>query len=500
MNPELTTVGKAEARSILVMTSAVSGSGLAGLAVAFLTGLIVPNLLGPDRYGAWQSIYIWTPYLGLSATSILEGMHRKLPLLRGAGEFELAFRLKQSVFRAVVLLGLIQSMILSVVAFVGPWTVGVRLGMLALSLSGAFLVPTSAYTYMFRGDNVFPLLARYNFASALVTLLYPPLVWRWGVTGAYVALIAGNVSLFSYCWYLHKAHAALGPSYSGSPAVAWSDVRQLLTFGVPVACLGLVTIIGRAVDRYLILTFLDRASLGYYLANVMFAAPFAAFIGSMNGVLYVRQSERYGASRNAAVLRPIVSLMIASTGRVCFPVAAAIIVGLPEIVSLTLPKYTAGVVAGQIYLAGLVFYLVAGAGYNVVLVVGRPALLWAPQCTLLLVNAAVSAILLALGYKLVGAASGALIAFVLSGCWLLARTTRCADMPSAERRRAFIQVGFCALWCYGSAFMFGRGCLVANNLLGSLFLKELLCLASTAWLAYRPIREFRAVIAGGTSG
>jgi len=463
--------------TLLIDTLKVSGSTLVGLAISFAAGLFVPRLLGPERYGVWQTLYLAVPYLGITTAGVIQGMHRELAILRGQDRLSDLATVESAALSFVWILALIQGGAISALALVAL-TTGVRaeigVGILGLGLVSIASLPASTYGHIFRGEDRFDLLSRTNLVTAVSYLSMPPLVWLLGFNGAVVALVLNNVVLLLYTFTLWPWRFRFS-----LPAPL---LIRLAKIGFPLLVLTFLETATRTVDRYLIVGLFDSTRLGYYSAANVFLTPLTVGTGGLTAVLYMRQAEAYGRHGHTSALKELTLTPLVTLAHLVFPAAAMLVVGLPEIVETVLSKYVSGVVPSQINCAGFCFYLVATVCNCTFLTTSQTRWLYLAFSATLVTNILVSWVLARNGYGLVGIAIGAALGYVVYGIITVSRALVTIGATRLEWRKAAVGVGATFMWCMAASkvvlWIGGSG----GAPLPRFVLKEILCLLLTGWL------------------
>jgi len=135
----------------------------------------------------------------------------------------------------------------------------------------SFLVPILAVVFLFingifyflqnelRWANRPRLYVFISFISALTTAILACiflLVFNWGLSGLYFALIVGNIAAISI--------AVLKMPEIGKINIVTTDLAALLKFSVPLAISSLFLILAMTIDRYMVAHFLSLESLAGY--------------------------------------------------------------------------------------------------------------------------------------------------------------------------------------------------------------------------------------------
>lgn len=472
--PEVTLPAQSWVRSLIADVFRVTGSTFLGQAVGFVAFLVMARQLGPAVYGEWQTLQILVPYLGFVAIGSIQGLHRELPILRGRGDTEQAEHVIQATFSFAGLTSLIASLLLCLAAASGKMRQPLPFGLVGLALFCVFDMLAGVYGHIFRGENRYDLLGRANIVSGLSNLFYPALAAFWMFRGAVAAQVLGAAAVLIYSAAIYPVRFRF--------TLPWPLIRKQIAIGFPIMLLTAIALVGRTVDRYLILGFLTPAHLGYYMAASMFFAPLNLIFNGLNAVLYTRQGLSYGKDASDPMVRQLVVRPLEAMAGIVFPAAAALAVGLPEVVGFILPKYLPGVVSAQIILLGLSFYLTLSTGASVLFVLGRSYSIYISYAVMILLNGSIGYFFLRNGWGLAGAAIGASSGYIGSGLVTVGLSLTALGLTRDEIRATAGKLLGPFFWCVGiaAALLFAFRHTPASPL--SFCLKMGLCLLGTAWV------------------
>ena len=430
-------------RSFVADMFRMTGSTFFGQALGLLAFLVMARQLGPSVYGDWQTIQILAPFLGFVSLGAIQGLHRELPILRGRAEAEQAAQVIRATFSFAGLASLLACLLICVIVACGKIRQPFAFGLVGLALFCPFDTLGGVYGFVFRGENRYDMLGRVNLVSGLSYVLYPALVAIWAFQGAVAAQVLSAVVVLVYSAMLYPFQYRF--------ELPWRLIRTQIAIGFPIMLLSAMSLVGRSVDRYLILAFMTPAHLGYYMAASLFFAPLNLIFNGLNAVLYTRQGLSYGQNSANPMPRHLVVRPIETMACILFPAAAAIAVGLPELVKLILPKYSPGVVPAQVILLGVAFYLTASTGASVLFVLGRAYSIYASYAVMFFLNASIGYFCLRQGWGLVGAAIGSASGYIASGFVTAGLSMTALGLEPKEIRKTAARILGPFIWCVGVA-------------------------------------------------
>ena len=194
---------------------------------------------------------------------------------------------------------------------------------------------------------------------------------------------------------------------------AFTPVREILWYGVPLALAGVIYVVMGQVDYFVVGYFMSSEDVGIYRIGYMLAANLLVFFSSLAPIFKPliaeeRQDRDAVAERYQTATRWVLALSL--------PVAAILVLGAEAYLALVFtPQYTA---ASGVILALIVGYLVsvtAGGPDGALLQgLGYSRLVFFNSALLLIANVVFS-VLLVPRYGILGAGLGTMLALTLSG-------------------------------------------------------------------------------------
>lgn len=408
---------------------AVGGYALAMYSVriaAVLKNLLLAWFLGPAQFGFVAAFLTFLTYSAYLDLGLFHAIYREIPMLRGAGEQRRIARVVDTAFGGSLVLGGTAAAALLLLSFLeavnvapGPWWLGLGLALAVLGQQFAG-VP---YNVALGEGRLGPLGRALTIAAAADLAASVGGGIAWGAAGA-VAL--GSVGLFVQ-FVLVRGFLPVKPRFR------WDlrEAKRLAAVGIPIALIWFSNANFIAIDKVVALVGLGKASLGLY--TLATAASGLVMVGPVAVAtrFWPRILHRLGESPAA---RGAFSAAAAGAHAAATVAGSLLVVGLvaaPVLTHALLPEYESAVRAAQILLAGsallastfpLTAYLIGrGSQWRVVRVYALTSL----------VNIALDAVLLGLGFGITGIAAGSLVSYALFAVTIQATVAAFDATPGA---------------------------------------------------------------------
>lgn len=419
-------------KAFLYNTGALVFSNFYAQAVAVVSGILIARWVPPAEYGIWVALNLLPAYFGWMQMGTANGLGRQLPLKLGERHHEEAAELVRTSLTFSCAAALLAPLVLFAVAMgIGNaddarWKYG------ALATAGYLLLNTigSVLFMVARSYRRFPTIALIVSAQTTVSLLGLLLVWRFGLYGLYLRLLAAQFCLTLGYVIVFRRYLAFGFSRA--------SLVQLVRVGAPIFLAGCAGQLFSVADRSAIALFLSPADLGIYGFAVFVYTGVVTIGNSMCDVLFPQMVFEYARGGGASSLRRYAVRHVVTVALAAVPLCVLWTL-LPWLVGVLAPRYQAAAQPARILLVSGVLWGAGGVFGNVLLTVGRA---WLYAATLG-VSAAllwgITSLFLKLGYNLTGAAWANLCAvsiFVLVTLGLALTATRsretrpeCAILP-----------------------------------------------------------------------
>ncbi|HEX5387849.1 MAG TPA: oligosaccharide flippase family protein [Gemmatimonadales bacterium] len=408
---------------------ALYGAARAAIAgVLAIRGLVLATLLGPAAFGGWALIRLGLGYAGFAALGIHRGL--ELELTRARGRFETGAA-RDGPARAALGYVLVVFGAIAAVALAASFAVTEPERAFELRAFAAAVLAEQLYVYGLIALRVQANLRRYaglEFAHAVLQLVCTlGLAVRWGLDGALVGLVIGNVLSLG----LLPGMVPLRPAFDVA------SVRRLLSVGVPFAiALGLARLLS-SVDRLTVVTLGGRVMLGYYAFAVAVAGLAAAVGWVIRTVVFPEVYHRMETAGAARAVREHVERSILPFVQLFPPILGLGALALRPALALLAPRYAPAAPAGELFIFSGVAAGLASLGAVGLVAAERQRVLpvFAGAGTAL--NLVLSLTALRLGLGLEAVAAGALLSQTAYGGAVLVVNLKSAEgSPGAAAARA----------------------------------------------------------------
>jgi O-antigen/teichoic acid export membrane protein len=327
-------------------------------AATFLGSFVCARLLAPQQLGAFQTAQLLVTYLGFLPLGVFNGFNRHYPYLLGKGDPKAAALLSRTGYSVARVTAAIAA-ILAIGQLFFFWKTS---GDPALILAAVAVVPLAALSQInslqsaiLTGRQSFGWVARAQFLLAFVTLALLPLVWKFTVPGQCVRLVV--IAAVAWILYLFKT--------SDARRWHWDSraILELIKIGMPILAIGYLYQVFSVADRTLVAWVKGTEAVGHYaLAGLAIAAVQIVYLPLIVAT-YSKANHAYGRSQSlASLIHPTKRfLLLISISAV--PLAVLIYFCLPVFVPWLLPKYVAGIRAGQIACIASVAFCYCGTAF-----------------------------------------------------------------------------------------------------------------------------------------
>ena len=404
---------------VLRDTAMLNGAALVGQLASVAQSLIVMRFLEPATYGIWLGLTIILTYGGFAHFGAEHGMGIRLPYFRGKSQSARAKGMADSVFIAWTVSALVVAAGVAIFAVTSrSITPIVRQGLLAIAL----LVPLNQQaTFYSRWQGAalidFRLSSILSVVQSWTSLVLVSVLVVWlGLRGVMIAAVAVSLVVF-LVWRRDTAYRFQG---------RWSKrlLLQALQIGLPMTLVVLGGGLIQTVDRIVILSLLGAQSLGFYGVTSLGGGIVYGLIaqaGSAMGPHITMEMGRSSDSPRALekfLVTPTIVFAYVST----FAIALLIVV-IPPLVSLLLPKYVPGLSAFLFYIPGFYFLsiiLTANTILTLLLIArGKQRFVLYLQGSGIAIEAGLAFLLIKAGLGLRGAALGSTAAYAFYGIGIL---------------------------------------------------------------------------------
>jgi O-antigen/teichoic acid export membrane protein len=424
-------------KKILKDTLLLNGSGLINQGLSMARSLLIMRLLEPQALGIWLGLVVILGYGAYLNLGLDYGLGFRLPYYRGRGEPERAGELEDSVYLTWTVLGLFGAagMVLYALLWGGLDPVmrtGLMIvaGMMVLEQQAAFFSRWNTSAEM--NFSVPSMIAVVQSAASLI--VFVPLAWMMGVAGVMWGSLAVDL-LVLVLWMRWTPYR-----------LRWRISRTMIIEAVRIGFPVLIVVVAggliKTVDRLLVLSFLGAGALGFYGVTTLggsFLYGLLAQAGSAIAPHIVQEMGRNNDSSEGLekfLIRP--TIVFAYLGAILI---LLLLVAVPPLVELLLPKYRPGLTAFYLFVPGFFFLavdLAAANILNIVLIARRKQrIVIYFQVMAVAVEVALGIAMIRLGYGIAGVALSSTIGYAVYGLSIFGLALRHV-LPDASSRAALL--------------------------------------------------------------
>jgi len=374
------------------------------IGLSAVTAFARPKLLTVEHYGIWTLLKVIPRYASYLHLGARDAMRFFIPYHAAKNERDTVESIKSSVFFSALLLNLVLAGVLLCMYFASGFTIEVKLGLVTMAAVVVLEFYINYIIAALRAYEHFALLARFHYVDTVaVFVLTIPLLYAAGIYGLYVAMIVSRLVMVLF----------LRTSFPVAVRRGFSMRRfvSLVRRGGPIMACDFIIDLVTTSDRWLVALLLGKTALGHYGIATMVFAFLIQLPGTAREVLEPRAMKDMDESLSGAFLQ---KHLVVPTVNLAYLMPFAIVpcyFMLPPAVDLLLPRYTAGVAPAQVLVCGLYFLALAYVPRPIIVANGWQLRVTPYLPCVLMLNVAVSARLVELGWGLAGVAFGSGVAF-----------------------------------------------------------------------------------------
>lgn len=338
------------------------GSGLkTGLLI--ISGYFYALILGPALYGVWQTARIFMSYGSFINLGMPFIVQRDFARLKAEGRGEEAERMGQLVISYSFLSFPFVGLFIFLLAFIFGGDILFRHSLIAVAIWFLLTIPAGIGTIMNKAVNDYDTISKAEAFYGIGNLLIVPFIYWHG----FYALLFGYILLtltLSVFYYRHKPI-----KYRWY----WNSrlVKQLIFSAFPIFLVHVTLAIFASIDRLIIASMLDFKHVGLYSLSTFIASPIKLVVSSFSVVLFTHLNEHYGSSTEKHVIQKHVFTPQRVFSNILPPLIGFGLIALPFLTELFLPRYKNGIIAAQINIFAIFFYMLAGFSANALFVMNK---------------------------------------------------------------------------------------------------------------------------------
>ncbi len=328
----------------------------------FLTGvqgLVLIRLLEPEVLGVWLGLQLIALYGVHAHFGLINAVNRQVPFYRGRNELDSASNVEELARGSLSILSAVGLCVLAALYPSGWFDSAAGRGALAVTMATIININVQFYVGLFRARHEFGKAGLISVINSVVIFIGLPLVYFFGFNGLLWRAIVAAVIVFISCIAMDGFVYRM--KHNGR------EVLGLIRIGFPIMVMSYGIVLFSAMDRTLILLFLDERAMGEYALCFAAATIVSLLPGLIGQVYYPRMTEAFSVSGITRGLVRICAQSSLVSAAIAGCVCLACYFVLPPVVDLWFPKYTQGVPALRIALIAY-FLLSFTAGPNYFLI------------------------------------------------------------------------------------------------------------------------------------
>jgi len=377
-------------------------------ALFVVRGFVLARILGPAVFGIWTQMKLVLLFIQYSHLGSHDAMVREVPYLVGAGKYEeatnvqqtvIGFNLFSSAFTAV-------AFIFILFLFRERWSSNTHI--LWLGFACIFFISQIYWFFHLKlqAEKDFGLLSKMLLGFALLSTVAGILsAYYFGLGGFLLAL--GPSYLLMVCYVV--------ASHSPIPKPSWNPrlLRKLIGTGYPIMFSGALLILLWNVDKLAVWLLMTNRELGIYAIISYIANTIMLLPGVVAAVLYPRVMEIYGNNEDPSQLERYLTQPTLILSYLGCPLLGVFFLALHLPIRWLLPEYALAILPGQILILAFFFMIIARMPATILISLNRQNLLLVLTAISVLVGAIADFILIKVGYGIIGAALGTSLSFAL---------------------------------------------------------------------------------------
>lgn len=357
---------------VLFLSSALSAL------IAFLSGVWLRNILGPEEYGLWLIFSLILTYGYVMHLGILDSFNRDLPNLLGQKKTQKARYLRDVVFSWMSISG-----VLSIIGIVSVLLMSMPMMTKGFAILALALVPLQNmglyHNAIFLTSQKFKEVAMIQFILGCIQyMLMTVFALFLGLMGLFLGVLVGNLLAILYARWKLKAKILF--------ILDKKLVRRMVKVGFPIAMVTILLSVFTTLDRVVIQYFFDSKAVGFYGITAFVYQGIMVLPKVLHQVAYPKISYTYGQKQNKKALRKFILNPTVYLSYYSPFILGVVFLGLPLFIHTFMPQYVEGTRSAQIITMGLFFLLWATLFSHYLNVVNKQWLLLKLLIAVVIVN------------------------------------------------------------------------------------------------------------------
>ena len=368
--------------------------------INMLGSLVTARILGPTNQGFSKSVELIQSYYPASSAGTTNGMSRNLAMAYGQKDEQKAKQIINTTFVSLFSLPLLVTTVCLAFPLIGSLDTLTSLAFETAAVASFLSLATNINTRILNAQLKFGTYAKIGILTSIAgTIISVVFVYLFSIEGRLwanvISIVVGFAISMVYVRHKYRFELNLG------------ELRALLKIGFPIMVVGLTYALLLGIDRWIILLFLSLADLGYYSIAITFSQFISGITEALSEITYQRLNRRYGETLDPRDLFAVAAPPSQLLSLVLPYLIGMLVIWLPLLVHIALPKFQPGVTAAQIYIFGTFIY---GLSINVLNTISRQKIYFALQVVMIVVNSLLGYVLVK-HFGLIGVAIATSISF-----------------------------------------------------------------------------------------
>lgn len=332
------------AESVVGSVTRYAASNIFRQLLGVFTAVLRPMLLTPEHYGLWNLLKAIPQYTSYSHLGAREAARYAIPYNQAAGRPDLNEQMENTIYWGALGLNLVPALGIAAFAAFGDFSGPERFGLLAVSVLVMVYWMYEHWLTLLKAYQRFTTISWGNVILPVGNFLTLALIWAFGVYGLFMSVVASLAAVTLYFRLRHPVRV--------ERSFSMRVYLDLTRTGFPIMALGVVILMLRTVDRFVISSMLGNEFLGYYgiavmILNFVMNVPVATREVIEPRLMQALDHDEPAAFMDAYFFKPLYTTAFA------MPFLLGPVFYLaPPVIEWLLPRYAPGVPATQILCVG----------------------------------------------------------------------------------------------------------------------------------------------------
>lgn len=395
-------------RKIIKHSSHYVSSSLIGQGIGFFRAILMPVLFTPSQLGIWNFMNLILSYTPHAQLGLTHGLNKGIPLMRGEGNEKEEANIKNSVYWV--------NIFLSILAFIGVYIFSffvadsykfpLRILCLLVSIQMFYYF----YFSLLRSNSKFIIVSNGIFLTSILSTFFV-VVFAYAFTnpilGGLIGL--GLSSLIVLLYWIRKS------SYTFPFEINWLTIKKCFIMGIPILAIGILDSLTLSIDRIFIAVYMNETQLGYYALGIMISGILSVIPGSVASVLYTTMLERFAVRYEPKDVKSLLIGPMRLIWALMITIISIIIVALPTLIHLLIPKYSPSIPIVQMLIFGSFFMSTSLLPGQFLIAVNKQKFLISTQIIICILVLLIDILLIHFGFGLMGIAVGTIFGYFVYG-------------------------------------------------------------------------------------